>query len=170
MTPDEGTQGWDALARGAARERAGVDAEVAALRRLLCFGVDGASYALPVESVREIVRVRPIAPVPRVTRCVLGVISLRGEILQVVDLRLRMGLDATEVGRATRIVVVHSDEGRVAALLVDSVREVIQVSDDELGPSPAADGSGLVQALCTRGDSFVSLLDPERVLELDADA
>ncbi len=159
---------WDDVARDAARRSGDVaPAEAARLRQLLCFTVAGSPYAIPVESVREIVRMRPLTPIPRVTRTVRGVISLRGEILQVVDLRLRLGLPAVEHGRATRIVVVHADDGRVAGVLVDAVREVLRVADDAIEAAPAGEASGLVQALCARGEEFVSLLDLERVLELD---
>ena len=56
---------------------------------------------------------------PAATCC--GVISLRGEILQVIDLRLRLRLRAAPTGRASRIVVVHAADGGVAGLLVDEV-------------------------------------------------
>ena len=83
---------WDELARAASARRDASAPEV--LRQLLCVRIDAAPYAVPVENVREIVRVRPITPIPRVARCVRGVISLRGEIIEVIDLRLRLGLAA----------------------------------------------------------------------------
>src|SRR5204863_5408726 len=78
---------WDELARAASARR-GAPAAAEVLRQLLCVRVDGSPYAVPVENVREIVRVRSITPIPRVASCVRGVISLRGEIIQVIDLRL----------------------------------------------------------------------------------
>lgn len=158
-----GGASWEALARSAAAERETV-AEIDGLRQLLTFTMGGTPYAIPVESVREIVRIRPITPVPRVASDVRGVISLRGEIIQVVDLCLRLGLPSAETTRASRIVVVQPEDGRVAGVLVDSVQEVLRVSEDAIGP--ASDG-GAVEALCARGDEFVSLLDLERVLEID---
>ena len=59
----------------------------------------------------------------RATCC--GVISLRGEILEVIDLRLRLRLRAAPHGRASRIIVAHSADGGVAGLLVDGVSEVL---------------------------------------------
>jgi purine-binding chemotaxis protein CheW len=157
---------WEELARRAA-ERRSARAESAEQRRLLSHVLDGSPYAVPVERVREIVRVRPIAPIPRVPSDVRGVISLRGEIVQVIDLRLRLQLRVGEAGRSSRIVVVHASDGGVVGLLVDAVTEVITVSEDALRPSDAGEG-GNVETLCVRGDRFVSLLDLDRVLRFDA--
>lgn len=157
------TQRWEALAREAAVREA---ASTEYLQQLLTFELAGAGYGLSVERVREIVRIRPITPVPRVPEHVRGVISLRGEIVQVVDLRRRLGLEPVEATRATRIVVVHGGDGRVAGLLVDAVREVISVSDESL--RQASGEVDVVKALCVRGEQFVSLVDLDRVLAVDA--
>ncbi len=158
-------EGWDELARAAAARR-GAPAAVEVLRQLLCVRIDGAPYAVPVENVREIVRVRPITPIPRVVREVRGVISLRGEIIQVIDLRLRLGLASAAAVKANRIVVVQVDEGRVAGVLVDDVREVLRVSESAIGSAEGADAHGIVAALCTNGAEFVSIIDPGRLLEV----
>jgi purine-binding chemotaxis protein CheW len=157
---------WQELARRAA-ERRNADAENVAVRQLLCFVLDGSPYAVPVERVREIVRVRPIIPVPRLPADVRGVISLRGEILEVVDLRLRLRLPAAESGRSSRIIVVHAADGGVAGLLVDGVSEVLSVPEHALR-SAASGEAGNVETLCVRGARFVSLIDLDRVLEFDA--
>ena len=135
---------------------------------MLTFRVGGTPYAVPVESVREIVRIRPITPIPRISSHVRGAISLRGEIIQVLDLRLRLGLPAAEITRSSRIVVIHADDERVAGILVDAVDEVLRVTEGEILPSAAGD-AGTVDSLCVRGDQFVSLIDLERALDVDAE-
>ena len=154
---------WDELARAASRRDGQAPAE--APRQLLCVRIDGVPYAVPVENVREIVRVRPITPIPRVAREVRGVISLRGEIIQVLDLRLRLGLASAAIRKANRIVVVQLEDGRVAGVLVDEVREVLRVPESAIG-APAAADAGIVVALCANGVEFVSIVDPERLLEV----
>jgi len=156
---------WEELARRAA-EAVGEGSDTRELSQLLSFQIGETPYAVAVESVREIVRLCPITPIPRVSRDVRGVISLRGEILQVIDLRLRLGLPPAEFTKASRIVVVQDEEGHVAGLLVDEVREVLRVASDEIGAAAAGDAQGLVSGLCTRGEAFVSLLDLERTLEV----
>jgi purine-binding chemotaxis protein CheW len=158
---------WQELARRAA-ERRHADEGNAAVRQLLCFVLDGSPYAVPVERVREILRVRPIIPVPRLPREVPGVISLRGEILEVVDLRLRLNLPAAELQRSSRIVVAQAADGGFAGLLVDGVTEVTAVLEDALRPAAASE-AGHVETLCVRDGRFVSLIDVDRVLEFHAE-
>ena len=164
MSAPEASSSWDELARAASARRA-APAAAEVLRQLLCVRVEGAPYAVPVENVREIVRVRPITPIPRTASCVRGVISLRGEIIQVIDLRLRLGLAPGTASKANRIVVVQVDDGRVAGVLVDDVREVLRVSESAIG-STAGEAQGIVAALCTNGAEFVSIVDPARLLEV----
>lgn len=157
---------WDELARTAGRRAAG-PAEAELRRELLVLWLDGDPYALPVERVREIVRVRPITPVPRMPASVRGVVSLRGEILQVIDLRRRLELAPAEVDRSrrARIVVLNSDDGQLTGLLVDRVSEVLRVDEEALRP-PAGRESYAVVALAPYGERFVSLFDVERLLDL----
>jgi purine-binding chemotaxis protein CheW len=138
-------------------------------QRLLVFELDGAPYALPVERVREIVRQKPITPVPRLPAEVLGVISLRGRVIQVIDLRRRLALAAGSAGRRSRIVVAHDGEGRVAGFLVDGVLEVATVAEEAFCDAPAG-STGAVEGLCRIGGRFVSVVDLDRAMDVDADA
>jgi len=104
-------------------------------------------------------------PIPRVPAALRGVISLRGEIVEVVDLRLQLGLTPTEPTRASRIIVLHGDDGRMSGLLVDAVTDVLRVTEEAIR-SDAQGESGRVGALCVQGDQFISVLDFERVLDL----
>lgn len=152
---------WDALAHAAAAvdptDAAGPDL----LRELLAFEVGDTCYAVSIERVREILRMRPITPVPRVPEVVRGVVSIRGEVVEVLDLRRRLGLPPLETDRRTRIVVVHGQDGRVTGLIVDRVREVLRVVEEAVLPAPDAEH---VAALCRKDDGFVSMLDLDRVL------
>ena len=139
-------------------------------RELLVLWLDDDPYALPVERVREIVRLRPITPVPRVPAAVRGVLSLRGEIVQVIDLRQRLGLPTSgDENPRRRIVVLHGEDGQMTGLLVDRVSEVLRLRDEDLRP-PTGRDAGTVAALAPQGDRFVSVFDVDRVLDLGAGA
>jgi purine-binding chemotaxis protein CheW len=155
---------WDVLARAAAARESVVESR--AQRELLVFVLDGAVYALPIERVREIVRLRSLTPMPHVPASVLGVLSLRGEIVQVVDARSRFGLPSAEPGRGARVIVMTSEDGGVAGLLVDAVREVLRVDERELRAPTHGDG-GLITALAPRGEGFVSVVAPDHLVSFD---
>lgn len=155
--------GWVDLARAAGRSEAREETELP--RELLTLAVGEDVYAVPVERIREIVRLKPITLLPRVPREVLGVVPLRGEIVQVVDLRIRLGLDSRGPHARSRIVVLHGEDAKIAGLLVDRVIEVLRVPESELGDPPPGE-SDLVVALLVRGEDFVSILDADRVLDL----
>jgi purine-binding chemotaxis protein CheW len=163
----EESMGWESLAR-AAVDRA-VEEEASLLRELLVFTLDADPYAIPVEWVREIVRLRAITPMPRVPPEIRGVISLRGEIVQILDMCRRLGIEAREPTQASRIIVLHGEPGAVTGLLVDSVREVLRVGEEAIQPPPTG-GSGSVEEICRRDQEFVSLLNMGRVLDLGGES
>jgi purine-binding chemotaxis protein CheW len=156
---------FETLARAAAGRRDASE-EAAADRELLVLWLGDDPYALPVERVREIVRLRPITPMPRVPDAVRGVLSLRGDIVQVIDLRRRLGLapDPEESPRR-RIVVLGSEDGQTTGLLVDRVSEVLRLRDDALRP-PTGRDTVAVTALAPHGERFVSVFDVDRILDL----
>ena len=104
-------------------------------RGILTFVVGGEVYGVEILSIREIIKLREITEVPRAPRFLLGVVTVRGLVLPVVDLRLRLKLDAPELGRAARIlVVVH--KGERFGLLVDEVQGVVRFADNQVEPPP----------------------------------
>jgi purine-binding chemotaxis protein CheW len=95
------------------------------------------------------------------------VISIRGEVVEVIDLRRRFGLSPSEPDRRTRIVVIHGFDGRVTGCMVDRVCEVLRVPEEEILPAPEAE-SDTIAGLCKRGEEFISMLDLDKVLDIDA--
>ena len=157
---------WESLARAVPRI-GDADAAPIVLRELLVLQLGESPYAIPVERVREIVRMRAMTPVPRVPAEIRGVITLRGEIVQVVDLRMCLGLPTPEDDRRTRIIVLHGDDDRVTGILVDVVREVVRVPEDDVRPATGGEGDAVAE-LFLSGDEFVSIIDLDRALEFDA--
>jgi len=159
---------WDALARNAAPAQAAPAAAPTRWRQLLTFRLGEDPYAVPIERVREIVRLPAITPMPRVPECVRGVISLRGEMVEVIDLRRRLGMPETPPTRTSRVVVLHDDGRATSGLLVDGVNDVLRVPQQAISETTSGEDAH-VSALCERGNSFVSLLDVDRVLDLDVE-
>jgi len=165
-TSSDEVREWDDLAR-AASNRGESPESFDDVRRLLSFELAGAPYAVPVERVREIVRMGPVTPIPRTPEDVRGVISLRGEMIELIDLGRRLGLGSIEPSRRARIIVVKTGDGEVVGLLVDTVREVLRVSAEEIQPATGS-VSGAVNDLCKFQDEFVSMIELDRLLTVDA--
>jgi len=156
---------WERLARGAA-SRPDAESDFELRRELLTFRLADTPYAVPVERVREIVRVYEITPVPRVPDWVRGVVALRGEVVQVVDLRMRIGLSASEPSRRSRIIVLHGDDDAVTGMLVDEVQDVLRALEGSIRPATGSDVYS-VSELCERDGDFVSIIELDRVLGCD---
>lgn len=107
---------------------------------LCAFRVGSEDYVVDIRRVREVVPPLPIRPVPRAPEFVEGVVNLRGEVIPVVDVRRRFGLPAAPPTRKTRLLVAHV-AGRVLALVVDAVLEVVRIPRSAIRAAPPPSGS-----------------------------
>ena len=128
------------------------------------------AYGISVLKVREIIRIQKITLVPLLPGCVAGVINLRGRVVPIVDLRIKLGLEAG-VAERTCIVVVHvslrGDAVAQMGLIVDAVEEVANLTEDEIEPTP--DLGATLHPECILGMAKVkgqvkTLLDIDRVI------
>lgn len=122
---------------GRANRMARARASGAGVRELLAFRLGDETYALPLASVREILRPPPITEVPRAARDVLGIVSVRGRITTVIDLRRRLRMPETPPTKLARVLVVDSGD-ELFGLLVDAVSQVHRLLDDEMEPAASA--------------------------------
>ncbi len=104
-------------------------------RQYLAFHLCDEEYALDIRRISEIIKVREFTDIPRVPEFILGIISLRGVVVPVFDLRLRLKLGVSELTSNTRIVVCQQDD-IIVGLLVDSINQVVSLTDDEVEPPP----------------------------------
>lgn len=115
----------------AQRKPAAAEAEDDAVREYLAFELGSEWYALPLSCVREIVRVPAVTEVPRSPSAILGIVSVRGAVTTVIDLRLKLRVFAAPVGPRSRILLV--DGGReVTGVLVDAVSQVHRLREREV--------------------------------------
>jgi len=141
----------------------GAEAQV----ELLGFMLSDEQYALDILEVKEIVRLHAITPVPRSPPWLKGIVTLRGVIVPIFDLRSRLGLAQIEHGAETRIVVVYRGE-ELAGLIVDSITQVMRLPVEAIEPPPQTIDQ--VEAEYLRGvarfrDHLVILLNLPRVVE-----
>lgn len=103
---------------------------------VVTFLIDKEEFAFSINAVSEIIRVPDITSVPNSPAFVKGVISLRDQILPIVDFRLYLSLDLIEYSDSTRIIVIEIGEAKIG-LIVDKVLEVLRIPKDVIDPPPA---------------------------------
>lgn len=109
------------------------------LKNLVGFLVGDVHYAVPIAQVREIANPLDIVELPHAPIAVCGVADYRGEVVPVIDMRVRFGLSATTVTRRTKWIILDIGDRR-AALVVDAVSEVFGTGGADLKPAPALGG------------------------------
>lgn len=112
-----------------------------ALVQLCTFRIGGEDYAIDIMRVREIIHPLAITPVPRAPVFVEGVVRLRGEVIPVLDVRKRLGVEASPPTRKSRFLIVNV-AGRRIGLVVDEVCEVVRLQRSEIRPAPSLGVSG----------------------------
>ena len=137
--------------------------------RYLCVDLAAEHYAIPILSVREIQAYAAPTALPRMPGHVRGVVNLHGEIVPVVDLRLRLGMAVQPYGRLTVIVFV-AGAAQTVGLIVDAAARVIDLELAAVRPPPEiADGIDVsfIAGIARTGDQVLVALDVEALLRGD---
>ena len=82
-------------------------------------------YGIDIRYIDNIVRMQHITRVPKLASYLRGVINLRGEVIPIMSMRLKMGLPADEETKATRIIIVKLEQFGTIGMIVDEVKEVV---------------------------------------------
>lgn len=106
----------------------------------LAFRLGDDVYAGPVSLIREILKPPPLTPVPRAPFSVMGIISVRGQLVTVIDLRRRLRLSESGPTRRARVLLVNPNNVETLGLYVDEVLQVYRLADDEIEHAAAALG------------------------------
>jgi purine-binding chemotaxis protein CheW len=144
--------------------------EESASRQYLSFFLGGQEYATDILRVQEIKGWDTVTRVPYSPNYILGVINLRGAIVPVVDLRVRLALESAPFDSATVVIVVRvagARGERIVGLVVDAVSDVYSFSAENIQPPPEAVGSldqMYVLGLAKLEDKLVIILDIERLV------
>ena len=134
--------------------------------QLVVFVLAKEEFACNIEDVREVLKMIRVTPLPRSLDFVEGVINLRGEVIPVIDLRKRFGLPAVDRTEESRIIIVEVEE-RMVGLTVDSVSEVIRLSNKQIQEAPnqvAGEQTNLIMGVGKIDDRMLIILNLERIL------
>lgn len=139
-------------------------------RQLCTFSLDEFLFGVGIDNVHEVIRNQPITRIPLAPPDIVGLISLRGQIITSIDLRLRLELPPHPPGKLpVNLIVKHL--GQAASLLVDRVEDVLTVDDDLLEPPPGTlkgVGHELIRGAYKLPDRLLLLLDVGRVVHPDS--
>lgn len=119
-------------------------------------------YGIDIKYIDNIVRMQHITRVPKVAGYLKGVINLRGEVIPVMSLRLKMHLSEDEIAKSTRIIILKLEQHGTIGIIVDEVKEVVTLSYEEI-EKVTYDGkeekANFVSGIGKHGDELISLLD-----------
>jgi purine-binding chemotaxis protein CheW len=107
--------------------------------QFVLFRLDNEQYGVDVFQVMEVIQFGKTTKVPDMPDYVVGVINLRGQVVPVIDLKQRLKLGRTEMGKATRIIIMnykHEAFEGLLGVLADEVSDVEQISPDQIQPAP----------------------------------
>jgi len=138
-------------------------------RQCVTFRLDEEIYGINVMLVQEVLRVTEIAPVPGAPSYVVGIINLRGNVVTVIDTRMRFGLPPREIDDSTRIVVIEAEKQTVG-IIVDSVSEVVDVYSNEIESAPNVgndETARYIEGVVSRGEELLILVDLNKLLTDD---
>jgi len=141
--------------------------------KYLTFALGPEEYGLEILKVREIIGYMEITAVPQTPPEVRGVINLRGQVIPVVDLRAKFGMESAEVTDETCIIVVEISQGGrnfSTGIVVDHVQEVLDIAGQDIEEAPQfgeAVDTNFILGMGKIGDSVKILLDIDRVLGSD---
>ena len=154
-------------------ETANAAVQSAALQKegkYLTFALANEEYGLEILKVREIIGYMEITNVPQTPMFVKGVINLRGQVIPVVDLRLKFGMEEAEVTEQTCIIVVEIAQGDRAfqtGIVVDHVQEVLDIAEAQIEEAPQFGSTvetDFISGMGKIGEDVKILLDIDKVL------
>lgn len=148
------------------RQSSDIDQEMS---QFVTFLIANESYGVEVLSVKEILGMTAITPVPNTLDFMKGVINLRGEVVPVVDMRRKFGLDAKEYDGFTVIIIVEVKK-RLIGMIVDAVSDVADIPVNAIQSTPhfsAQIETDFIRGIGQVGENLIIILDVDRILTTD---
>ncbi|HLO24866.1 MAG TPA: chemotaxis protein CheW [Geobacteraceae bacterium] len=137
-------------------------------QEFLCFRVSSEIYAINIMAIKEIIKPREVTEIPRAPEFVSGVLSLRGIIIPVFNMRKRLGLSAGERSGRERIIVVKKGE-EFMGIVVDEVTQVVRITATTIEKPPAVlDGidRDFVSGIGRCNNQMLILLNQDKILDI----
>jgi len=135
--------------------------------QLVSFHIDNEEFGVEILKVQEIIRMMAVTKVPNAPCFIEGVINLRGRVIPIIDLRIRLGLERISHNNSTRIIVLEISN-KTIGFIVDSVNEVLRIPKSIIETPPDIVSGGInseyITAVGKLDDRLLILLDLEKIL------
>jgi purine-binding chemotaxis protein CheW len=131
--------------------------------KTVIFDLAGKEYGIDIKQVREVIRLRKIVPVPDAAAFVEGVISLRGKVVTLVNLRKKLNLPAKEIDRSVRIITEIG--ANTIGMIADGVSGVIDIGQENItSPDEALKGAKYLTGIAKVNNRIILLADIQQLL------
>lgn len=144
-----------------------------ATRQVLTFALGQEVYGVDILRVKEIRGWTPVTRIPKSPDSVLGVLNLRGAIVPIIDLRVRFAMQTAEFNAVTVVIVLslrNGPEQLECGIVVDSVRDVVDIAMDSIRPAPSMSGDGaseFIDGITTFGEQMLILFNADSLVSAE---
>lgn len=136
--------------------------------KVLCFNLGSEEFAVPLLNIKEVIAQPDVTPLPQSPSYFLGIINLRGQIISIIDLRIKFNIKAMPNNEAA--VMILDLNGQFLGVVVDKVNSVQSVKENDIVERPSVDNSknhDYIEGVFKREDKLIFLLDISKSLSLD---
>lgn len=136
-------------------------------KQYIVINIDNEQFGIDIQYVDNIVRMQRITRVPKAQPYFKGVINLRGEIIPVMSLRLKFGLEEDVYTNATRMIIIKLEPQSAIGIIVDEVKEVMTIEDssiDKVANANPGDTTAYLSGIGKHGENLISLLNIAAVI------
>lgn len=141
-------------------------AEVEVERMVVGFMVGEEEFAVPILSIKEIIKPIEFTRVPGAPDYVMGVFNLRGTVIPLINLRMKFGLVPERQNDNTRYVVMHEND-QIAGFVIDRLTEAIRLKESSIDPAPETiqEGENIIYGVGKKDDRIITILKTEGLLK-----
>lgn len=151
----------------------GIETAASVAKQYIVVEIGNEQYGIDIGYVDNIVRMQEITRVPKSQIYFKGIINLRGEIVPIMSIRARMGLEDDVFTNSTRIIILKLEQQGKFGIIVDEVREVVTLNADKVERTNMSVKEGresFINGIGKNGEDLISLLDLNSIIEEDDNA
>lgn len=136
-------------------------------KQFIVVKIGSEQYGIDISFVDNIVRMQKITRVPKAQSYFKGIINLRGEIIPVMSIRTKMGLEPDVITDASRIIILKIEQQGALGIIIDEVKEVVTLGEEEIDKiaGPKDGKSNFINGVGKHGEELISLFDINAIIE-----